>query len=259
MKLSSTLNPSILTLGYVYLACMSTDSSSAGDRPNVLRCNCMLPLTENRLSCILRIASRHQVATQMLLVLLQSLPEINEIYLNLTSIVRRFGLFIQRIFPRPRLYNSGTPGVISTKLGTHIAICMCKNVMSVCLSVCLSTYLHIYPSSISIKMEVCLCVFVCLSITLDGLERFRPNLVHILLYVCVRILCISIYLSSIYITMGVCVCPGITLERLERFRPNLVHTLLYVCVRILRISIYLSSISIKMDVCVLCMCVYVRA
>jgi hypothetical protein len=26
-------------------------------------------------------------------------------------------------------HNSGTPGEISTNLGTHIAICMCKNVM----------------------------------------------------------------------------------------------------------------------------------
>jgi hypothetical protein len=28
-------------------------------------------------------------------------------------------------------HNSGTPGEISTKLGTHIAICMCKNLMYV--------------------------------------------------------------------------------------------------------------------------------
>jgi hypothetical protein len=28
-------------------------------------------------------------------------------------------------------HNSGTPGAISTKLGTHIAICMCKNLMDV--------------------------------------------------------------------------------------------------------------------------------
>jgi hypothetical protein len=28
-------------------------------------------------------------------------------------------------------HNSGTPGAISTKLGTHIAICMCKNIMYV--------------------------------------------------------------------------------------------------------------------------------
>jgi hypothetical protein len=33
-------------------------------------------------------------------------------------------------------------------------------------------------------------IFVCSSITLECLERFKPNLVHILLYVCVRILCI---------------------------------------------------------------------
>jgi hypothetical protein len=34
-------------------------------------------------------------------------------------------------------HNSGTPGAISTKLGTHIAICMCKNLMYI---------LHIYLS-----------------------------------------------------------------------------------------------------------------
>jgi hypothetical protein len=28
-------------------------------------------------------------------------------------------------------HNSGKPGAISTKLGTHIAICMCKNLMCV--------------------------------------------------------------------------------------------------------------------------------
>jgi hypothetical protein len=28
-------------------------------------------------------------------------------------------------------HNSGTPGAISTKLGTYIAICMCKNLMYV--------------------------------------------------------------------------------------------------------------------------------
>jgi hypothetical protein len=28
-------------------------------------------------------------------------------------------------------HNSGTPGAISTKLGTHIAICMCKYLMYV--------------------------------------------------------------------------------------------------------------------------------
>jgi hypothetical protein len=30
-------------------------------------------------------------------------------------------------------------------------------------------------------------VCVCLGITVESLKRFRPNLVHILLYVCVRV------------------------------------------------------------------------
>jgi hypothetical protein len=37
-------------------------------------------------------------------------------------------------------------------------------------------------------MFVCVCMCVCPGITLERLERFRPNLVHTLLYVCVRIL-----------------------------------------------------------------------
>jgi hypothetical protein len=28
-------------------------------------------------------------------------------------------------------HNSGTPGAISTKLGTHMAVCMCKNRMCI--------------------------------------------------------------------------------------------------------------------------------
>jgi hypothetical protein len=43
-------------------------------------------------------------------------------------------------------------------------------------------------------MCVCVCVFVCSGITLECLERFQPNLVHILLYVCVRIVYIYIYI-----------------------------------------------------------------
>jgi hypothetical protein len=35
-------------------------------------------------------------------------------------------------------HNSGTPGAISTKLGTHMAICMCKNLMYV-------LYIHLSP------------------------------------------------------------------------------------------------------------------
>jgi hypothetical protein len=51
-------------------------------------------------------------------------------------------------------------------------------------------------------------MYVCSSITLERLERFQPNLVHILLYVCIRILCICfIY---IYIPQGGwCGRPGI--------------------------------------------------
>jgi hypothetical protein len=47
---------------------------------------------------------------------------------------------------------------------------------------------------------VYVCVFLCSGITLERLGRFRPNLVHIRLYVCVRILCkyyIYVYLLSI--------------------------------------------------------------
>jgi hypothetical protein len=41
--------------------------------------------------------------------------------------------------------NSGTPGAISTKLGTHIAICMCKNLMYV-LYIYIYIYIYIYLS-----------------------------------------------------------------------------------------------------------------
>jgi hypothetical protein len=53
-------------------------------------------------------------------------------------------------------------------------------------------------------MDVCVCVRVrvrvrvrvCPGITLERLERFRPNLVHTLLYVCVRILCMFYIYSA---------------------------------------------------------------
>jgi hypothetical protein len=46
-------------------------------------------------------------------------------------------------------HNSGTPGAISTKLGTHIAICMCKNLMYVlyiyiCIRFLGDKYIYIY-------------------------------------------------------------------------------------------------------------------
>jgi hypothetical protein len=55
-------------------------------------------------------------------------------------------------------------------------------------------------------MYVCVCVFVCSGIPLERVERFRPNLVLIWLYVCVRILCIYyiyiFYLLSINLREG---------------------------------------------------------
>jgi hypothetical protein len=62
-------------------------------------------------------------------------------------------------------HNSGTPGAISTKLGTHIAVCMCKNLM-----------------------------YVCSSITLEHLERFPPNLAHTAIYMCKNLMCVCIYI-----------------------------------------------------------------
>jgi hypothetical protein len=48
-----------------------------------------------------------------------------------------------------------------------------------------SIHFHTHThKSISIKMDVCVYVCVCPGITLERLERFRPNLAHTLLYVC---------------------------------------------------------------------------
>jgi hypothetical protein len=54
-------------------------------------------------------------------------------------------------------------------------------------------YIYIYINGC---VCVCVCVCVCSSITLKRLVRFRPNLVHILLHVCVRILCIYYIYSA---------------------------------------------------------------
>jgi hypothetical protein len=48
--------------------------------------------------------------------------------------------------------------------------------------------------SMYIKIDVCVCV--CPGITLECLERFQPNLVLILLYVCVRVLCMFYIYSA---------------------------------------------------------------
>jgi hypothetical protein len=54
-------------------------------------------------------------------------------------------------------------------------------------------------SYILLPLDFCVwvCVCVCPGITLKRLERFQPNLVHILLYVCLRF-----FVSFIYIPQG---------------------------------------------------------
>jgi hypothetical protein len=51
------------------------------------------------------------------------------------------------------LHNSGTPGAIATKLGTHMTICMYKNLMFI-------IYIYILYNCIYKKMDyVCVCMF----------------------------------------------------------------------------------------------------
>jgi hypothetical protein len=73
---------------------------------------------------------------------------------------------------------------------------------------------------------VCVCVFVCPGITLERLERFRRNLVHILLYVCVRILCIY-YISipkKMDVCVYVCVCVCVCVSRHNSGTPGAIST-----------------------------------
>jgi hypothetical protein len=46
------------------------------------------------------------------------------------------------------------------------------------------------------EMDVCVCACVYPGITVERLERFQPNLVHTLLYVCIRILCMFYIYSA---------------------------------------------------------------
>jgi hypothetical protein len=98
-------------------------------------------------------------------------------------------------------HNSGTPGAISTKLGTYIyilSLLFLDNPLHVILNKSKLAYRNyvILIANKQLKKHIykngCVCVNVCVcsSITLERLERFYPNLVHILLHVCVRILCI---------------------------------------------------------------------
>jgi hypothetical protein len=71
-----------------------------------------------------------------------------------------------------------------------LSIYIYKNVYTIYMCVCVCV-------CVCVCMCVCVCVCVCLcpGITLERLERFQPNFVHILLYACVRILC-TFYIYS---------------------------------------------------------------
>jgi hypothetical protein len=67
-----------------------------------------------------------------------------------------------------------------------VGVCACACVcVCVCLCVCVCA---------CVRVRACVCV--CPGITLERLERFRPNLAHILLYVCVRIVCMFYIYSA---------------------------------------------------------------
>jgi hypothetical protein len=126
-------------------------------------------------------------------------------------------------------HNSGKSGAILTKLGTHIALCMYKNLMYV-----LYKYLspmHEFPKRIwiihaveEIKLWLLLGNGLVMTSRLATVGQAYPRK---------HIVSAKMYNVCACACVCVCVCPGITLESLERFRPNLVHMLLYVCVRIL--------------------------
>jgi hypothetical protein len=63
----------------------------------------------------------------------------------------------------------GTPGATSTKLGTHMTICMYKNLV-----LYIYIYIYIYRTGC-----MCVCGYVCSGITLERLKDFQPKLVHI--------------------------------------------------------------------------------
>jgi hypothetical protein len=121
-----------------------------------------------------------------------------------------------------------------------LVVCILLHVLGHVQGFSLTQLLLLLYYTIYIYKNGCLCV--CAGITLERLERFRPNLVNTLLYVCVIYIpghnsgtprAISTKLGTHIAVCMLYIFPGITLERLERFRPNLVHTLLYICVKIL--------------------------
>jgi hypothetical protein len=80
-------------------------------------------------------------------------------------------------------HNSGTPGAISTKLGTHIAICMCKNLMYLHIYIYLFIYLspkHQFPKGIwmihveEIKLLLLLCNHMVMTSRLATVGQMYP-------------------------------------------------------------------------------------
>jgi hypothetical protein len=89
-------------------------------------------------------------------------------------------------------HNSGTPGAISTKLGTHIAICMCKNLMYV--------LFYTYKNGCVLKW-MCVCVCVCVCVCMSGHNSGTPGAIstklgtHIAICMCKNLM----YVLYIYI------------------------------------------------------------
>jgi uncharacterized membrane protein AbrB (regulator of aidB expression) len=65
-----------------------------------------------------------------------------------------------------------------------------------CVLVTVFFFIIIIPIKMDACVYICVCVCLCLGITLERIERFRSNLVHTLLYVCVKILCMFYIYSA---------------------------------------------------------------
>jgi hypothetical protein len=96
--------------------------------------------------------------------------------------------------------NSGTPGAISTKLGTHIAIWMCKNLMYV-------LYIHLSPKHefpkgiwmIHVVEEIKLLLLLG-----NGLKHIRDNVPYLLTWN-VKVFTVG-YCTEIYTYKNGCLC-----------------------------------------------------
>jgi hypothetical protein len=80
-------------------------------------------------------------------------------------------------------HNSGTPGAISTKLVTHMTICIYKNLIYIS-----CTYIYIY----NIKIDVCVCVFQHNSGTPGAIPTKLGT--HMTIYIYINILFYILYI-----------------------------------------------------------------